>query len=62
MELRVFLMEMQTGGAPAIVFGKTYESSVDVESEGPEGLLEAFNGCLVEILSDLEQELAERFR
>jgi len=62
MELRIFLLEMQTGAEPAIVFGKTYESSVGVESAGPEGLLEAFDRCLVEILGDLEKDLAERLR
>ena len=62
MEIRVFLLEMQTGADPAIVFGKTYESSVGVESEGPNGLVEAFNGCLVEILSDLEKDLAEKLQ
>ncbi|UCF14387.1 MAG: membrane integrity-associated transporter subunit PqiC [Phycisphaerales bacterium] len=62
MEIRVFLLEMKTGAEAAIVFGKTYGSSVGVESEGPEGLVEALNRCLVEILSDLEKDLAERLR
>ena len=61
-ELRVFLLEMQAGAEPAIVFGKTYESSVGVESAGPEGLVEAFDRCLVGILGDLEKDLAERLR
>lgn len=60
MEIRVFLLEMQTGADPAIVFGKTYESSVGIESEGPNSLVGAFNLCLVEILGDLEKDLAER--
>ena len=58
MELRVFLLEMKTGAEPAIAFGKTYESSVGIESAGPNGLVAAFNRCLVEILGDLEKDLA----
>ena len=62
MELRIFLLEMQTGLESAIVFGKTYESSVGIESGGPNGLVEAFDRCLVEILVDLEKDLAEKLR
>ena len=62
MEIRVFLLEMQTGADPAIVFGKTYDSSVGIESEGPEGLVAAFDRCLVRILGDLEKDLAVRLR
>jgi cholesterol transport system auxiliary component len=62
MEIRMFLLEMQTGSDPVIVFGKTYESSVGIESEGPNGLVEAFNRCLVEILGDLEKDLSEKLR
>ncbi len=57
-----FLLEMQTGADPTIVFGKTYDSSVGIESEVPEGLVEAFDRCLVEILSDLEKDLAEKLQ
>ena len=62
MDIRVFLLEVQTGADPAIVFGKTYESSVGIESAGPNGLVGALNRCLVEILGDLEKDLAERLR
>lgn len=59
MELRVFLLETKTGKEPVIVFGKTYKSSVGLESEGPGGLVSALDRCLVEILTDVEEDLAE---
>jgi cholesterol transport system auxiliary component len=61
-EIRVFLLEVQTGADPAIVFGKTYESSVGIESKGATGLVGAFDRCLVEILGDLEKDLADKLR
>ena len=60
MEVRIFLLETKTGKEPVIVFGKTYKSSVGLESEGPEDLVSAFDRCLVEILTNLEEDLAER--
>jgi ABC-type uncharacterized transport system auxiliary subunit len=60
MEIRVFLLETKTGKEPVIVFGKTYRSSVSLESEYPGGLVSAFDRCLVEILTDVEQDLAKR--
>jgi cholesterol transport system auxiliary component len=62
MELRVFLLEMQTGAQPAIGFGQTYESTVDIESECPYGLVEALNRCLIEIMVDLEKALAGKLQ
>jgi cholesterol transport system auxiliary component len=62
MEIRVFLLDMKTAADPAIVFGKTYKSSVGIESEGPAGIVSALDRCLVEILTGLEKDLAERLR
>ncbi len=62
MEVRVFLLEMKTGAEPAIVFGKTYKSSIAFESEGPDALVRALDRCLVDILTDLEKNLAEKLR
>jgi ABC-type transporter Mla MlaB component len=60
MEIRTFLLETKTETESGIVFGKTYKSSVGLESKGPEDLVSAFDRCLVEILTNLEQDLAER--
>ena len=62
MEIRVFLLEMKTSADRAVVFGKSYKSSVALESKGPAGLVSALDRCLVEILSDLEKDLAERLQ
>jgi len=59
MELRVFLLKAQAAEEPAGVFGQTYEFSVGIESEGPEGLVEALDRCLANILSGLERDLTE---
>ena len=59
LELRVFLLEMKTAAEPTILFGKTYESSVGIEAEGPRGLVSALDRCLSDILTDLEKDLAK---
>lgn len=59
MEIRVFLLDMKTGTDPLIVSGKTYQSSISIESEGPGSLVSALDHCLVEILTDLEKDLVE---
>ena len=59
-EMRVFLLETETGEEPLPIFGKTYKSSIDIESEDPEGLVQALGRCLKGILSTLERDLAER--
>ena len=59
MEIRVFLLDMKTGTDPLIVSGKSYKSSVGIESESPGGLVSALDRCLVEILTDLEKDLVE---
>ena len=62
MEVRFFLLKAQAGEEPIPVFGQTYESSVGIESEGPEGLLDALDRCLIDILSDLERDLTQTMR
>jgi cholesterol transport system auxiliary component len=59
-EMRLFLLRAEVGNEPLPVFGKTYTSSIRIESEGPEGLVEALSRCLQGILSTLESDLAER--
>jgi hypothetical protein len=60
LEMRIFLLETETGEEPLPIFGKTYTSSIDIESEDPEGLVEALGRCLEGVLSTLESDLAER--
>jgi ABC-type uncharacterized transport system auxiliary subunit len=60
MEIRIFLLEMKTGNEPVIVFGKTYKSSVALESKSPGDLVSALDRCLVKTLNNLEKDLAER--
>jgi hypothetical protein len=62
MEIRIFLLETKSETESGIVFGKTYTSSVGLESKAPEGLVSAFDRCLVEILTDLEEDLVEKLR
>jgi hypothetical protein len=59
MEARIFLLEMKTASESGIVFGKTYKSSIGIESKDPEDLVAAFDRCLVEILTAFEKDLAE---
>lgn len=60
MEIRVFLLEMKTGKDPVIVFGKTYKSSVALESKSPGILVSALDRCLIKMLTNLEKDFAER--
>ncbi|MHC4475240.1 MAG: ABC-type transport auxiliary lipoprotein family protein [Planctomycetota bacterium] len=57
MEMRLFLLANK---APkeSVVFGKAYSTSSGPTTEGPEGLVEAFDRCLEKILTDLEKDLA----
>jgi len=59
MEIRVFLLKVQAAEEPVPVFGQTYKFSADIESEGPEGLVEALDRCLTNILSNLERDLTQ---
>jgi len=60
MEIWMFLLHVKSGQEPVLVLGQRYQSSVGIKSEGPEGLMEALNRCLVQILSDWEKDLTER--
>lgn len=62
MEMRVFLSKAEAGEEPVPVFGQTYESSVAIESKGPEGLVEALDRCLANILASLERDLTQATR
>ncbi len=62
MEIRVFLLKVEAGEEPVPAFGQTYESSVGIESKGPEGLVEALDRCLANILSNLERDLTQATR
>ena len=57
-ELRVFLLKVEGSRDPVILHGKTYSATRDTETQGPEGLVAAFNLCLQTILADLEDDLA----
>ena len=59
-EMRIFLLETEAGGESVPVFGKKYQSSVGIESEGSEALVKALDKCLEDILSSLEKDLIER--
>ena len=60
MEIRIFLLKTKAVEAPAIVFGKTYKSTVRLESNGPEGLIAGFDKCLENILTDMESDLSDK--
>ena len=59
-EMRLFLLKAEAGDEPQPIFGKTYTSSVDIQFEDAEGLVEALDHCLRGILSTLESDLADR--
>ncbi len=60
MEIRIFLLKVETGTEPVPAFGETYKSSVGLESKDAESLVRAFDHCLKEILKDLERDLMEK--
>ncbi len=59
MEMRIFLLKVNPGKDPSFIYGKTYKSSIGVDSKSPEGLVNALGRCLEEILTTLEKDLAE---
>ncbi len=59
MEMRVFLIEHKAR-KESVILGKTYGASVNLKSQDAEGLIEAFNGCLGQILTELEKNLIEK--
>ena len=60
MEMRLFLLKAKATGESTPIFGKTYRTAVDIESENPQDLVKAFDKCLEDILTLLEKDLIER--
>ena len=57
MKIRIFLIKLPE---KSIVFGKTYEAVSEFGDRKAEFLIEAFDNCLANILSNLEQDLQEQ--
>jgi ABC-type uncharacterized transport system auxiliary subunit len=57
MKIRIFLVKLPE---KSVVFGKTYEVVSEIKSQTAEALVEAFDKCLINILSNLEQDLQEQ--
>ena len=57
MKIRVFLVKLPK---KSVVFGKTYEAVFEVKSQTAGALVEAFDKCLINILSGLEKDLQEQ--
>jgi cholesterol transport system auxiliary component len=58
MEIRVFLVANKDS-QPQIVFAHDYRASQQAEARTAEALVGAFNGCLEQILTQLEKDLSE---
>jgi hypothetical protein len=58
MELRCFLVADEKSAQNG-VFARNYKSVKPLQVDSTDGLLEAFDACLVEILTDLEKGLAQ---
>jgi ABC-type uncharacterized transport system auxiliary subunit len=56
MKIRFFLVKLS---GKSIVFGKTYEKVSEVGDKTAESLIEAYENCLANILSNLEGDLQE---
>jgi ABC-type uncharacterized transport system auxiliary subunit len=56
MKIRIFLVKLPE---KSVVFGKTYEVVSEVEDRTAESLIEAYESCLANMLSDLEEDLQE---
>jgi cholesterol transport system auxiliary component len=57
MDIRFFLIKLSD---KSIAFGKTYESESEIKSRAAESLIEAYDKCLTNILTNLEQDLEEQ--
>ncbi len=57
MKIRFFLVKLSD---KSVVFTKTYESINEAQSKTAGALVEAFDKCLINILSNLEQDLQEQ--
>ena len=56
-KIRFFLVNLSD---KSVVFTKTCESTTEVQSQTAEALVEAFDKCLINILSNLEQDLQKQ--
>jgi len=56
-KIRFFLVKLS---GKSVVFGKTYEKVSEVGDRTAESLIEAYENCLANILTDLEKDLAEK--
>ena len=56
MKIRFFLIKLS---GKSVVFAKTYETTSESNKRTAESLVEAFDNCLTNILSDLEEDLRE---
>ncbi len=57
MKIRFFLIKIS---GKSVVFTKTYESTFESNERTAESLVEGFDNCLTNILSDFEKDLQER--
>ncbi len=55
-KIRFFLVKLS---GKSVVFGKTYEKISEVGDKTAESLIEAYENCLANILTDLEEDLQE---
>lgn len=55
-KIRLFLVKLS---GKSVVFGKTYEKVSEVGDRTAESLIEAYENCLANILTDLEEDLQE---
>ena len=56
MKIRFFLIKLS---GKSVVFAKTYETTSESNKRTAKSLVEAFDNCLTNILSDLEEDLRE---
>ena len=56
MKIRFFLIKLS---GKSVVFAKTYETTSESNERTAKSLVEAFDNCLADILSDLEEDLRE---
>ena len=57
MKIRFFLIKLS---GKSVVFAKTYETTSESNERTAESLVEAFDNCLADILSDLEEDLRKQ--
>jgi ABC-type uncharacterized transport system auxiliary subunit len=57
MKIRFFMIKLSD---KSVVFAKTYEATSESEEKTVESLVEAFDNCLTDILSNLEEDLQKQ--